>query len=141
MFAFRIVHTVHFFLFATAIYLHAILSHRMDYICRFMEVFTWCNLLCLRCIFVCNVAHQWVPYPSCVIVMCDSSINTLQIATTPIAPCEQFHKISCKVRCRTLSKSYYVNEPLYQGLFIRCGCDSDLFMVTNRYCCCHNRTV
>ena len=65
-------------------------------VCGFREVFTWCNLLCMRCISVCDVTHEWVPYPFCVIAMCDSNMYTQKIVSTPIALCEQFHKIMCK---------------------------------------------
>ena len=60
-----------------------------------MTLFTWCNLLCVQCILVCDVTHEWVPYLFCVIVMCDSNVSTLQIASKPITPCEQFHKNTC----------------------------------------------
>ena len=60
-----------------------------------MTLFTWCDLLCVQCILVCHVTHEWVPYLFCVIVMCDSNVSTLQIASKPIALCEQFHKNAC----------------------------------------------
>ena len=50
-----------------------------------MTLFTWCDLLCLRCILVCDVSHEWVPYLFCAIAMCDSNVSTLQIASKPIA--------------------------------------------------------
>ena len=57
-----------------------------------MTLFTRCDLLCVQCILVCDVAHEWVPNLFCAIVMCDSNISTLQIASKPIASCDQFHK-------------------------------------------------
>ena len=44
---------------------------------------------------MCDITHEWVPYLFCVIGMCDSNVSTLQIASKPIAPCEQFHKNTC----------------------------------------------
>ena len=56
-----------------------------------MTLFTCSDLLCVQCILVCDVAHEWVSYLFCAIVMCDSNVSTLQIASKPIALCEQFH--------------------------------------------------
>ena len=47
------------------------------------------------CILVCDVPHEWVLYLFCVIAMCDSNVSTLQIASKPIASCEQFYKNTC----------------------------------------------
>ena len=60
-----------------------------------MTLFTQYDLLFMQCILVCNVAHEWVPYQFCAIAMCDSNVSTLQIASKPNAPCEQFHKKAC----------------------------------------------
>ena len=68
-----------------------------------MTLFTWCDLLCMRCWVVCDVAHEWVLYLFCAIPMCDSMcdsnvrfyVSTLQITSKPIASCEQFHKNAC----------------------------------------------
>ena len=32
-----------------------------------MTLFIWCDFTCVRCTGVCNVAHDWVPYPFCAI--------------------------------------------------------------------------
>ena len=76
-----------------------------------MILLTWCDFLCMRCSGVCDVAHE-VLYPFCVIVMCDSNINTFQIASTPITLCEQLHKIACKRIVCHAEKSHRVNGPL-----------------------------
>ena len=74
-------------------------------------LFTWCDLLCMRCILVCDVRHEWVPYLFYVIAMCNFNVSTLQIAFKPIAPCEQFHKNACIKLSRAQSKLHRVNGP------------------------------
>ena len=44
---------------------------------------------------MCDVTHEYVPYLFCAIVMCDSNVSTLQIASKPITLCEHFHKNAC----------------------------------------------
>ena len=90
----RLVHTVRFYRNVNAIFTCDFIPWNGLY--GFMKVFTWHNLSCIRCFSVCDVAHEQIPYPFCAIVMCDSNINTLQIASTPKELYEQFHKIACK---------------------------------------------
>ena len=66
------------------------LRYRNWIVWMLMTLFTWCDLLC-----VCDVTHEWVPYPFCVIAMCNSKVSILQITSKPITPCEQFQKIAC----------------------------------------------
>ena len=108
-----------------------------------MILFTWCDFLCMRCSGVCDVTHE-VLYPFCVIVMCDSNINTFQIASIPITLCEQLHKIACK---RTLSHAeqiapceralssckglrlrlrFFIVMNGLQGIQCKCCCDNDI---------------
>ena len=100
----RLVHTVRFY------YLR--LRYRKWIVWMLMMIFTWCDFLCMWCSGVCDVTHEWVPYPFCAIVMCDSNINTLQIASTTIALCEQFHKIACK----KMLFAHRANRTVWTGL-------------------------
>ena len=107
------------------------LKYRNWIVWMLMTLFTWCDLLCMWCILVCDVAHEWVPYLFCAIVVCDSYVNTLQITSKPITLCEQIHKNACikllshteqiapcewtlnhKKKCHCeRNKSHRVNEP------------------------------
>ena len=63
-----------FFLFVTAIYLHAILSNGTDCMWVYGSVhMVWFALRAMH-FCVCNVTHEWVPYSFCAIAMCDSNI-------------------------------------------------------------------
>ena len=86
----------------------------------------WCN--CDNCsrICVCNVAHDWVPYPFCAIAMCDSKkmqSHSERIALREwafnvagaIAPCEYLRWILYNpvVAIKTVqSQLHHVNNPL-----------------------------
>ena len=60
---YRPVHTVWFFLKATAFSL----LHAMGCV----DVNDTVHMVWLQCIFVCSIAHEWVAHPFCVIMMCD----------------------------------------------------------------------
>ena len=59
---------------------------------------------------MCDITHEWVPYPFCVIAMC----NSYKRYESQFALCEQFHKIAFKK-----SQSHSHNTSPYERAFSR----------------------
>ena len=89
-------------------------------VCRFMEVVTRCNLLCVWCISVCNVAHEWVPYPFSVIAMCNSNICIhSKLHQHPSHRVNNFIKLHVnKLQSQTKKRTMWTNLHCMRMLFI-----------------------
>ena len=113
----RLIHTVRFFVNATVI--------KKWVVWMLMILFIWCNCDYHSRICVCDIVHEWVPYPFCGIAMCysykryesqshhgnsftKSHLKKSQLHSHKIAPCERGLKVykriarsaKCSVRCR-----------------------------------------
>ena len=106
----RLIHTVRFLVNATVI--------KKWVLWMSMILFIWCDCNYHSGICVCDITHEWVPYPFCAIAMFYSykryesqshyGIKKSQLHSHKIAPCERALKV-CKriargakysVRCR-----------------------------------------
>ena len=115
----RLDHMVRFFLFVTAIYLHAILSNGTDCMWVYGSVhMVWFALRAMH-FCVCNVTHEWVPYSFCAIAMCDSNICIANRIQDPSNCVDNFIKSHVNKSQSQTKKTHRVHGPLNNYFFAR----------------------